>query len=52
MKAKKQYRYDPDYAVPPGATLQETMESLGMSQKETGHAHRPHRAIAQPHLQG
>jgi addiction module HigA family antidote len=34
MKAKKQHTFDPDYAVPPGVTLQEVMESLGMSQRE------------------
>jgi HTH-type transcriptional regulator/antitoxin HigA len=34
MKAKKQYRFEPDYAVPPGETLQEVMESLDMTQKE------------------
>lgn len=28
------YPYDPDYAVPPGETLQEVLESLGMSKKE------------------
>lgn len=34
MKAKRQYKFEPDYAVPPGQTLQEVMESLDMSQKE------------------
>ena len=34
MKARKVYAYEPDYAVAPGETLQEVMESLGMSQKE------------------
>lgn len=34
MSAKKRYSYEPDYAVPPGETLSEVMESLGMSQKE------------------
>ncbi len=28
------YAYEPDYAVPPGATLQETIDSLGMTQRE------------------
>ncbi len=28
------YIYDPDYAVPPGRTLQETIESLGIDQRE------------------
>lgn len=34
MGAKKKYDFQPDYAIPPGATLLETMESLGMTQKE------------------
>ena len=34
LKAKKLYGFDPDYAVPPGETLKETMESLDMTQKE------------------
>jgi len=34
MMAKRRYGFDPDYAVPPGSTLQEVMESLGMTQKE------------------
>jgi len=34
MSANRQYAYEPDYAVPPGETLQEIMASLGMSQKE------------------
>jgi transcriptional regulator with XRE-family HTH domain/Zn-dependent peptidase ImmA (M78 family) len=34
MKAKKQYEFLPDYAVCPGETLQEIMESFNMSQKE------------------
>ena len=34
MKAKKQYAFQPDYAVCPGETLQEVMESFNMSQKE------------------
>ena len=33
-KKKKRYSYDPDYAVPPGDTLKEVLESLNMSQKE------------------
>ena len=28
------YPYEPDYAVPPGETLQETIDALGMPQKE------------------
>jgi addiction module HigA family antidote len=34
MKAKKEYFFEPDYAVPPGETLHEVMESLDMTQKE------------------
>jgi HTH-type transcriptional regulator / antitoxin HigA len=34
MKAKKQYEFHADYAVCPGETLQEVMESFNMSQKE------------------
>jgi addiction module HigA family antidote len=34
MKATKRYSYDPDYAVVPGETLKETMESLDMTQKD------------------
>jgi len=30
----KKYGFDPDYAVPPGETLREVIESLGMSCKE------------------
>jgi len=33
VKAKRQHRYEPDYAVAPGETLRDTLESLGMSQK-------------------
>jgi len=33
-KATSRYAYEPDYAVPPGATLQETIRALGMTQKE------------------
>jgi len=32
--AKKLYGFEPDYAIPPGETLKEVMESLNMSQKE------------------
>jgi addiction module HigA family antidote len=34
LKAKKQYGFVPDYAIPPGETLKEVMESLNMTQKE------------------
>lgn len=34
MKAKRQNPFEPDYAIPPGATLEETMESLGMTQRD------------------
>jgi plasmid maintenance system antidote protein VapI len=31
MKAKKKYQYNPDYAVPPGETIREVMETFGMN---------------------
>ncbi len=34
MNAKRKYEFEPDYAVPPGATLQEVAESMEMTQKE------------------
>ena len=34
VKATNKYTFEPDYAVAPGETLRETMESLDMSQKE------------------
>ncbi len=34
MKAKRLHLFAPDYAIPPGATLLETMEALGMTQRE------------------
>jgi addiction module HigA family antidote len=34
VSAAKKYGFEPDYAIPPGGTLREVMESLGMSQKE------------------
>lgn len=34
MKAKAKLTFEPDYAVPPGETLQEVMESLGMTLEE------------------
>jgi plasmid maintenance system antidote protein VapI len=34
LTAQKKYEFEPDYAVPPGDTLLEVMESLEMSQKE------------------
>ena len=34
MKPKKKYQYNPDYAVPPGETIREVMESYGMAQNE------------------
>ena len=33
-KALKKYEYDPDFAVPPGETLRETIDELGMTQKD------------------
>lgn len=34
VAARQRYAFEPDYAIPPGETLREVMESLGMSQKE------------------
>jgi plasmid maintenance system antidote protein VapI len=34
MKITKKYGFDPDYAIPPGETLKELIDSLEMSQKE------------------
>jgi len=34
LTASKKYEFEPDYAVPPGDTLLEVMESLEMTQKE------------------
>lgn len=34
MNTKNRYNFDPDYAVPPGQTLEEVLENLGMAQKE------------------
>ena len=34
VDVKKKYGFDPDYAIPPGETLREVIESLGMSCKE------------------
>jgi len=34
VKAKKQYGFNPDYAIPPGETLKETIEFKGMTQRE------------------
>ena len=34
LKAKKRYEFEPDFAIPPGETLKETMEFLNMGQKE------------------
>ncbi len=34
MKAQRTSSFEPDYAVPPGETLREVMESLGMNQTE------------------
>ena len=33
-RTTKRYGFEPDYAVAPGATLQETIDALGMDQKE------------------
>ena len=34
VSATRKYGFEPDYAIPPGESLREVMESLGMSQKE------------------
>jgi addiction module HigA family antidote len=34
MKAIKKYPYNPDYAVPPGETVREVIETFGMTQSE------------------
>jgi HTH-type transcriptional regulator/antitoxin HigA len=34
MSQIKRYAHEPDYAVPPGRSLQETIDALGMDQKE------------------
>ncbi|GAB6144211.1 helix-turn-helix domain-containing protein [Desulfocicer niacini] len=34
VKVTQKYTFEPDYAVPPGDTLRETMEALCMTQKE------------------
>lgn len=34
MATRQNYAYEPDYAIPPGETLEETMEALGMTQQE------------------
>lgn len=34
MATAKQYKFEPDYAAPPGATLKETLEERGISQSE------------------
>src|SRR5438132_3700174 len=33
-KNMSRYGYEPDYAVPPGQTLQETIDALGIDQRE------------------
>jgi len=34
VEIKEKYGFEPDYAIPPGETLKETVESLGMTQIE------------------
>lgn len=34
QKKATRYPYEPDYAVPPGQTLQETIDHLGLDQRE------------------
>jgi len=33
-KSKQRYSYEPDYVTEPGETLQETIDGLGISQRE------------------
>lgn len=33
-KTRRRYAFSPDYAVPPGETLQETIDTLGMTQRD------------------
>ena len=33
-KTARRFAYEPDYAVPPGGTLQETIDALGIDQRE------------------
>lgn len=34
MGSKQTWAYEPDYAIPPGETLEETLEAMGMTQRE------------------
>ena len=34
MKALKKYIFEPDYAVPPGVTIKDTIDAMNMSKKE------------------
>ena len=34
VTAKKKFKFDPDYAIPPGATLRDFMESMRMTEKD------------------
>jgi addiction module HigA family antidote len=34
VRARRQYKFEPDYAVLPGETLKEVMDSLSISQKD------------------
>jgi len=48
MVNKENDEYNPDYAVPPGETLLEIIDSLGMSQTElAGRTHRPKKTISE-----
>lgn len=48
MGNKRNDEFNPDYAVPPGETLQEVIESLGMSQAELAErTHRPKKTISE-----
>ncbi|MBU0463195.1 MAG: helix-turn-helix domain-containing protein, partial [Proteobacteria bacterium] len=34
VETKEKYGFEPDYAIPPGETLKETIELIGMTQAE------------------
>lgn len=51
MMYRKHYTYEPDYATEPGEILKETIESLGMTQRElasrTGYTTKTHKLVNQ-----
>ena len=48
----RKYPYHPDYAVAPGETVRETMESLGLTQREFAMRLDTSCADFEPHLPG